>query len=271
VSYEVEGPDCVDVKQDKLHVCKDIAPGNYPIRVRAMDAIHRIAEKIITLSVVRAEEEAGGSSGGGSTGGSSTMEGSIDQRYNRLINSYSSVITHEKTTYEDNRYPQVDFPTGYNTEDINLAPYEIARNKAQTSEENRNVITSQDVALKVASERHQNAVKGITNLLKIIDQARANKKYAESQLEVYVKQYNDALAAQRKAQNAIIAAETKRTQIFSAIEGANGHIDGLKAQIYELDTKRADLEDAKKGLLDKIAAEEKTKAKLIAELEKINV
>ena len=82
--------------------------------------------------------------------------------------------------------------------------------------------------MRAASERHQNAVKGITNLLTIIDQARANRDYAKSQLDAYVEAYNDALSAQRKAQNAIIAAETKRTQIISAIAGAEGKIAGLR-------------------------------------------
>jgi len=42
-------------------------------------------------------------------------------------------------------------------------------------------------------------------LLSIIDQARANRNYARNQLKSYVEAYNDALAAQRKAQNDIIA------------------------------------------------------------------
>ena len=54
--------------------------------------------------------------------------------------------------------------------------------QAQVSEENRNTITEQDIVLKTASERHQAAVKGITNLLTIIDQARANRNQAQSQL-----------------------------------------------------------------------------------------
>ena len=64
----------------------------------------------------------------------------------------------------------------------NIVPQTIASTKAQTSSANRNTITSQDVALRAASERHQNAVKAITNILKIIDQARANRNYAQESL-----------------------------------------------------------------------------------------
>lgn len=83
-------------------------------------------------------------------------------------------------------------------------------------------------------------MKGITNLLKIIDQARANRHHAESQLEVYVRAYNEALAAQRRAQNEIIAAETRRTQIFSAIGGADDHINELKQKLSDLDAQKGD-------------------------------
>ncbi len=150
-------------------------------------------------------------------------------RLNSVINSYSTVTTTEQRTYENNRFPQVSFPTGGNVNSVNTVPTQISTTTTTTSSENRNTITSQDVALKAASERHQNAVKAITNLLTIIDQARANRNYAKSKLESYVEAYNDALAAQRRAQNEIIATETKRTQIISAIEGVETKIRNLKA------------------------------------------
>ena len=59
---------------------------------------------------------------------------------------------------------------------------QISTTTAPTSPTNRNTITSQDVALKAASERHQNSVKAITNLLAIIDQAKANQNFAQRQL-----------------------------------------------------------------------------------------
>lgn len=61
--------------------------------------------------------------------------------------------------------------------------------------------------------RYQNAVKGITNLLTIIDQARANKLQAQNDLGRYTQAYNDAIRNQRNAQNAIISAELKVKQI----------------------------------------------------------
>ena len=70
--------------------------------------------------------------------------------------------------------------------------------------------------------------------MSIIDQARANRNYAQQSLETYIQAYNDALAAQRSAQNAIIAAETKRTQIISAIEGVEGKIAKYEFEIIEL-------------------------------------
>lgn len=67
--------------------------------------------------------------------------------------------------------------------------------------------------MRAASERHQNAVKGITNLLTIVDQARANFAQAQRDIETYTKAQNDASAAQRNAQNNIISGENKVAQI----------------------------------------------------------
>lgn len=57
------------------------------------------------------------------------------------------------------------------------------------------------MALRAASERHQNSIKGITNLLRLIDQAKANKDKAQSNIQVYTQAYNDAITAQKNAQN----------------------------------------------------------------------
>jgi hypothetical protein len=76
----------------------------------------------------------------------------------------------------------VEFPEGGNLNTINTLSAKILNMQAKASQENRNTITEEDIALKAASERHQAAVKGITNLLTIIDQARANRNYAQSQL-----------------------------------------------------------------------------------------
>ena len=78
---------------------------------------------------------------------------------------------------------------------------------------NRNTITADDVAMRTASERHQTAIKGITNLLKIIDQGRANINQAQIDIEIYTTSYNSALADRKNAQNVIITAENKISQI----------------------------------------------------------
>ena len=124
--------------------------------------------------------------------------------------------------------------------------------------------------MRTASERHQNSVKAITNLLKIIDQARANRNYAQNNLEVYAREYNDALAAQRRAQNDIIAAETRRSQITSAIEGAERKIADYQFQLDDIAKKREGLNARKAKLLAKISGEERIKAELLAELESVN-
>lgn len=92
-----------------------------------------------------------------------------------------------------------------NQDVFNREPVNILNNQATRTNDNRNEITADDVALRAASERHQNAVKGITNLLRIVDQARANFNQAKVDIETYTKAHNAALAAQRTAQNNIIA------------------------------------------------------------------
>jgi len=82
----------------------------------------------------------------------------------------------------------------------------IATNQARPTPANRNPITADDVRLRAASDRHQNAIRGITNLLKIIDQARANRDQAQNDIQLYTQAYNDAVAGQRGAQNDIIGA-----------------------------------------------------------------
>ena len=56
-------------------------------------------------------------------------------------------------------------PSSANPNAFNPVPTEITNAQAERSEANRNKITKDDVTLRAASERHQNAVKAITNLL----------------------------------------------------------------------------------------------------------
>ena len=67
------------------------------------------------------------------------------------------------------------------------------------------------------------------------------------------------MAAQRKAQNEIIAAETKRTQIISAIEGVEAKIANLKAEIDALEKERDEYRAKKAELVSMIAGEERWK------------
>lgn len=57
------------------------------------------------------------------------------------------------------------------------------------------------MTLRAASERHQNSIKGITNLLKLIDQAKANKNKAQADIQTYTQAFNDAAIAQKNVQN----------------------------------------------------------------------
>ena len=147
------------------------------------------------------------------------MKSGSDSRLVNVINHYSTVTKTERVNYENNRFPEAKFPNGSNKNSINTVPTQISNKVVPTSLDNRNQINSQDVALKAASERHQNAIKGITNLLTIIDQAKANRHYIRNQMEVYAKAYSDALLAQKRTQNEIITIETRKTQIVSAIQG----------------------------------------------------
>ena len=106
----------------------------------------------------------------------------------------------------------------------------------------RNQVTIDDVKLRAASERHQNAVKGITNILKLIDKARGNKRQAELDVEIYTKEYNLAISNQKKAQNFIISVENRIVQIKSAIEGLEDQILKLKDAIEDLVARRDELQ-----------------------------
>ena len=137
----------------------------------------------------------------------------IEESVGRLISQHSTVTSRKDVSYSNNRFPEVNFPTGSNPNAFNSAPINILSLQTQRSDLNRNVITADDVAMRSASERHQNAVKAITNLLRIIDQGRANLNQAQVDIETYTAAYNDALASRKNAQTVIIAAENKISQI----------------------------------------------------------
>jgi len=70
-------------------------------------------------------------------------------------------------------------------------------------------------------------------LITIIDQARANRDKAQGDIQPYTQAYNDAVAAQRAAQNDVIAAETRVSQITTAITQLTSQTDGLRNRINE--------------------------------------
>lgn len=156
---------------------------------------------------------AGGAPGGngptgGAPGGNAPSGGSpSDAQLLNLLNNYSSPTPGSSSpNYPDNRYPEPNFPTAPTPNLLNPTPLLISTGQSQPTDANRNPVTPDDVKLRAASDRHQNAIKGITNLLKIIDQANANKNKAQSDIQTYTQAYNDAVSAQRNSQNEIIAA-----------------------------------------------------------------
>ena len=96
--------------------------------------------------------------------------------------------------------------------------------QAVASSANRNQVTSSDVALRAASERHQNAIKAITNLLTIIDQARANQLQAEQNIQYYNQKYIEAQRNQKNSQERIVSINIRIQQITSAIKGISKRI-----------------------------------------------
>ena len=204
-------------------------------------------------------------------GGNGGDDGPRDNiRLDNIIGNYNTATDRDPVDYPQNRFPQEQFPDGRNPDAFNPEPFNIATRQTRPTEDNRNPINADDVALRTASERHPNAVKGITNLLKIIDQARANQLKAESDIEVFTKAYNDALGVQRTAQNNIIAAETKSTQIGSAINGLNSTIDDLRRRIDEAVQRREELQTRKDELVNIVTTQETQKANLLEDLADTN-
>ena len=150
--------------------------------MKAVDALGRTGEQVITLStdVVEAEEtviEAAGRE----ISEAIKVESSAS-RLKNIITSYSSVetlATRAPVDYEGEQFPVEDFPIGGNDNSVNPRPRTILTKETVPTQAVKNPITIDDVQLRAASERHQNAVKGITNILKLIDKARANKRQAE--------------------------------------------------------------------------------------------
>lgn len=60
-------------------------------------------------------------------------------RLNELITTYSSITEITSTiSYEGNRYPEAEMPTGSDNEIMNPVPQQIMTSEARTSNRNRN-------------------------------------------------------------------------------------------------------------------------------------
>ena len=247
--------------------------GNYVLRVKAVDALGRTGEQVITLSTdVPDAEESIIEAVGREVSEAIKVESSAS-RLKNIITSYSSVeslATRVNTEYEGEQFPVEDFPIGGNDNSVNPRPRTILTKETVPTDAVRNPVTIDDVKLRAASERHQNAVKGITNILKLIDKARANKRQAEIDVEIYTKEYNLAISNQRKAQNFVISVENRIVQIKSAIEGLEVEIERLKDAIEDVAARRDDLQAQKTVILEVINGFEREKAKLVDQVNSVS-
>ena len=141
-------------------------------------------------------------------------------RLSSILGTYSSIdslSTRPDTSYPNDKFPVENFPTGGNDNTFNPTPVDIFTRNAVPNDNTRNDVTIDDVALRSASERHQNAVKGITNLLKLIDQARANKKQAERDVQTLTQAHNLSVNKWLE-KTGIIGCDTDISHITASIE-----------------------------------------------------
>lgn len=100
-----------------------------------------------------------------------------------------------------------------------------------------------DVLLRAASQRHQNAIKAITNILSIINQARSNLAQAEREISHFVYHFNLMIKKQRQIQNDIIYIDTQVIEMESAVKGANKFIIQLEEKLESLEKDKENLEE----------------------------
>ena len=211
----------------------------------------------------------GGSPAGGAPGSGSPAGGAPD-RLTNILSTFSSTTDAPVPSYPGGRYPTANLPTNPDPNAFNPTPVTIGTQQAPRTDSSRNNITPDDVQLRAASERHQNAIKAITNLLSIIDQAKANKDKAQNDIQTYTQAYNDAVAAQRNAQNDIIAAETRSSQIVSAINALTKTIDDLNGKINAAGAQIAAWTQQRVAIVASITTQEGDKAKLLDKLNGLN-
>lgn len=218
------------------------------------------------------QQPGAGQPGSGQPSGGSPSGGSPNNgRLNDILSAYPSSGAPSTPNYGNSgRYPEPNFPATPDPNLFNPFPAQIGSDQAPRTPANRNPVTPDDVALRAASERHQNAIKGITNLLKIIDQAKANKDKAQSDIQTYTQAYNDAVASQRAAQNDIITAENKVSQITSAINSLTTTIDDLRNRITQSAAQREGYTKEKLTIVATITTQEGKKADLLEQLKNLD-
>lgn len=279
VTYQVQGlPTGAQFNNNVITLTAATPAGDYVLRIRATDQAGNYAERIVNLSVI--DQNVSSSSSSSSSGSTSTNSASgsssaaiNNARLNALITQHSSFITDVTTTnfnYEGNRYPEPSLPTGGDSTAVNVQINQINSQQATPTTSNRNQITADDVSLKAASERHQNAVKAITNLLTIIDQARANRNQALSSIDRYNLELKNAKGTQRQTQETIISIQTKIQQISSAINGISSGNDNLQTRIDSLITERQTLINRNQELKQLIQGQTSKRNSIQAQLDQVN-
>lgn len=133
------------------------------------------------------------------------------------------------------------FPTGGNPNGApNLGPILIGDSKAPRTPTNRNTITADDVRTRAAFDRQINAGKALANLLSIVKQATANKNAAEEETTKRQDLYTAAVSGQRKAQDAVVKAESDLNRIKQAITMLTDNANAIRKKIGDLDTQSKD-------------------------------
>ena len=271
INYQVDGlPTGAYLQANLIILSPSTAAANYVVRIRATDETGNYAERLINLTVI--DQISGFSQGpsnsvnGGSNSGAGGLPNSLfpsspsfnpagsspavslnpsisnpsspstPTKLDNLIGKFSSALTDPAPAYSypDNRYPDANLPTGGNPNSFNPQLNGIKNGQAVPTAANRNTISPDDVSLKAASERHQNAIKAITNLLSIIDQGRANKNKAQQDINRLSLELQNSRNAQRQAQNNIVGNQNKIQQIVSAIDGINSGGQNLEDQVNKL-------------------------------------
>lgn len=124
--------------------------------------------------------------------------------------------------------------------------------------------------LRAVSERKQNAVKAITNLVTIIDSSRANLKKAESDIRTYTAIYNKNIQSRKDIQQVIMDTEVKISQISSAINNMNAEIANLNGQAGQTKNEKQILIMRRTELQNLIAPINNQKATIQAQIDNIS-